>query len=69
MVQDNDKEAQEIIGKLVAEAQTEQVVDIPKRVSKKPAWLKDCVKEYFLCGFFSVGLGSLGERKLHNRKL
>ena len=32
MVQDNDKEAQEITGKLVIEAQTEQVVDIPKRV-------------------------------------
>ena len=43
LAQDNDKKPQEIMGKLVAEAQIEQVVDIPKRVSKKPAWLKDYV--------------------------
>ena len=43
IVEDSDKAAQELIGKSVAEAQTEKDEDIPKRVSKKPTWLKDYV--------------------------
>ena len=43
VAQVSDKEAQEIMGKLVAKTQIEQVVDIPKRVSKKPASLNDYV--------------------------